>query len=166
MLKNNVKSEKTLASLTRLEKIYDLLAKNDLEKNVSFDFSILSFGDYYTGITLQGYTKGVGSPILEGGRYDNLIGDTDEKVSACGFAINVNDLINKTKLTYEKDVKLIFSNDKEKALKQIHDNSFVSLDKCIDDAFAYGLANNIKEIIDIDTDKKYKLEGGKYICQE
>lgn len=165
-IKGNVKSEKTLASLTRLEKIYDLLEKNGLEKNVSFDFSILSFGDYYTGITLQGYTKGVGSPILEGGRYDNLIGDTDEKVSACGFAINVNDLINKTKLTYEKDIKLIYSNDKEKALKFSNENSFVSLDKCIDDAFAYGIANNIKEIIDIDNDKRYELKDGKYIIQK
>ena len=165
-IKSNVKSEKTLASLTRLEKIYDLLEKNDLEKNVSFDFSILSFGDYYTGITLQGYTKGVGSPILEGGRYDNLIGDTNEKVSACGFAINVNDLINKTKLTYEKDIKLIYSNDKEKALKFSNNNSFVSLDKCIDDAFAYGIANNIKEIVDVDTDKCYKLKDGKYIIQK
>ena len=81
-IKSNVKSEKTMASLIRLEKLYDLLEKNGLEKNVSFDFSILSFGDYYTGITLQGYTKGVGSPILEGGRYDNLIGDTDKKISA------------------------------------------------------------------------------------
>ena len=165
-IKSNVKSDKTLASLTRLEKLYDLLEKNGLEKNVSFDFSILSFGDYYTGITLQGYTKGVGSPILDGGRYDNLIGDENEKISACGFAININDLINKTKLTYEKDVKLIYSDDKEKALKFSNENSFVSLEKCIEDAFAYGLANNIKEIVDIDTNKKYKLEGGKYICQE
>lgn len=165
-IKSNVKSEKTMASLIRLEKLYDLLEKNGLEKNVSFDFSILSFGDYYTGITLQGYTKGVGSPILEGGRYDNLIGDTDKKISAFGFAININDLINKTKLTYEKDITLIYSHDKEKSIESSKDNSFVSLEKTLDDAFAYGLANNIKEIVDIDSNKKYKLEGGKYLCQE
>ena len=165
-IKSNVKSEKTMASLIRLEKLYDLLEKNGLEKNVSFDFSILSFGDYYTGITLQGYTKGVGSPILEGGRYDNLIGDTDKKISAFGFAININDLINKTKLTYEKDITLIYSHDKEKAIESSKDNSFVSLEETLDEAFAYGLANNIKEIIDIDNNKKYKLEGGKYLCQE
>lgn len=165
-IKSNVKSEKTMASLIRLEKLYDLLERNGLEKNVSFDFSILSFGDYYTGITLQGYTKGVGSPILEGGRYDNLIGDTDKKISAFGFAININDLINKTKLTYEKDITLIYSHDKEKAIESSKDNSFVSLEKTLDEAFAYGLANNIKEIVDIDSNKKYKLEGGKYLCQE
>ena len=165
-IKSNVKSEKTMASLIRLEKLYELLERNGLEKNVSFDFSILSFGDYYTGITLQGYTKGVGSPILEGGRYDNLIGDTDKKISAFGFAININDLINKTKLTYEKDITLIYSHDKEKAIESSKDNSFVSLEETLDEAFAYGLANNIKEIIDIDNNKKYKLEGGKYLCQE
>ena len=165
-IKSNVKSEKTMASLIRLEKLYDLLERNGLEKNVSFDFSILSFGDYYTGITLQGYTKGVGSPILEGGRYDNLIGDTDKKISAFGFAININDLINKTKLTYEKDITLIYSHDKEKAIESSKDNSFVSLEETLDEAFAYGLANNIKEIVDIDSNKKYKLEGGKYLCQE
>lgn len=165
-IKSNVKSEKTMASLIRLEKLYELLERNGLEKNVSFDFSILSFGDYYTGITLQGYTKGVGSPILEGGRYDNLIGDTDKKISALGFAININDLINKTKLTYEKDITLIYSHDKEKAIESSKDNSFVSLEETLDEAFAYGLANNIKEIVDIDSNKKYKLEGGKYLCQE
>ena len=165
-IKSNVKSEKTMASLIRLEKLYELLERNGLEKNVSFDFSILSFGDYYTGITLQGYTKGVGSPILEGGRYDNLIGDTDKKISAFGFAININDLINKTKLTYEKDITLIYSHDKEKAIEFSKDNSFASLEETLDDAFAYGLANNIKEIVDIDNNKKYKLEGGKYLCQE
>ena len=165
-IKSNVKSEKTMASLIRLEKLYELLERNGLEKNVSFDFSILSFGDYYTGITLQGYTKGVGSPILEGGRYDNLIGDTDKKISAFGFAININDLINKTKLTYEKDIILIYSHDKEKAIESLKDNSFVSLEETLDEAFAYGLANNIKEIVDIDSNKKYKLEGGKYLCQE
>ena len=165
-IKSNVKSEKTMASLIRLEKLYELLERNGLEKNVSFDFSILSFGDYYTGITLQGYTKGVGSPILEGGRYDNLIGDTDKKISAFGFAININDLINKTKLTYEKDITLIYSHDKEKAIESSKDNSFVSLEETLDEAFAYGLANNIKEIVDIDNNKKYKLEGGKYLCQE
>lgn len=165
-IKSNVKSEKTLNSLTRLEKLYDLLEKNGLDKNVSFDFSILSFGNYYTGITLQGYTKGVGTPILEGGRYDNLIGDEKEKKSACGFAINVNDLIGKTKLTFEKETKLLYSNDKEQALKFLDGNSFVSLEKSLDDAFAYSIANSIKEIVDVDNNKKYKLEGGKYICQE
>lgn len=164
-IKSNIKTEKTKKALLRLEKLYDLLEKNGLEKNVHFDFSILSFGDYYTGITIQGYTKGVGTPILEGGRYDNLISDGNVNKPACGFAININDLINKTKLTYERNVRMIYANDKEKAMSKLSDNSFVSLENSLDDAFVYGIANSIKEIIDIDNNKKYILEGGKYICQ-
>ena len=165
-IKSNIKTEKTKKALLRLEKLYDLLEKNGLEKNVHFDFSILSFGDYYTGITIQGYTKGVGTPILEGGRYDNLISDGNVNKPACGFAININDLINKTKLTYERNVSMIYAKDKEKAMAKLAENSFVSLENSLDDAFVYGIANSIKEIIDIDNDKKYVLEGGKYICQE
>ena len=51
------------------------------------------------------------------------------------------------------------------SIKELY-NKHVRLDKCIDDAFAYGLANNIKEIIDIDTDECYKLKDGKYIIQK
>ena len=164
-IKSNIKSDKTKKALSRLEKLYDLLEKNNLEKNVYFDFSILSFGEYYTGITIQGYTKGVGTPILEGGRYDNLIKDSNINESACGFGINVNDLIDKTKLTYERNIVMLYSNDKEKAMSKPGSNSFVSLEKNLDDAFRYGIANSIKEIADIDNNKKYILEGGKYICQ-
>lgn len=164
-IKSNIKSEKTKKALSRLEKLYDLLEKNNLEKNVYFDFSILSFGEYYTGITIQGYTKGVGTPILEGGRYDNLIKDNNINESACGFGINVNDLIDKTKLTYERNIVMLYSNDKEKAMSKSGSNSFVSLEESLDDAFRYGIANSIKEIVDIDNNKKYILEDGKYICQ-
>ena len=51
-------------------------------------------------------------------------------------------------------------------MAKLAENSFVSLENSLDDAFVYGIANSIKEIIDIDNDKKYVLEGGKYICQE
>lgn len=165
-IKSNVKGEKTLDTLTKLEKVYDLLEKNGLEKNVYFDFSILSFGNYYTGITLQGYTKGIGTPILDGGRYDIQISESDKPKDACGFAINVNDLISKTKLTYERDITLLFSNDKDKLVEQVYEGSFASLEKSLDEAFNYALANNIKTVIDLDNNKRYVLKDGVYVCQE
>lgn len=165
-IKSNVKGEKTLDTLTKLEKVYDLLEKNGLEKNVYFDFSILSFGNYYTGITLQGYTKGIGTPILDGGRYDIQISESDKPKDACGFAINVNDLIGKTKLTYERDITLLFSNDKDKLVEQVYEGSFASLEKSLDEAFNYALANNIKTVIDLDNNKRYVLKDGVYVCQE
>ena len=166
-IRRRVAGKKTLESLLKLEKLYDLLEDNGLEKNVFFDFSILSYGDYYTGITLQGYTKGIGTPILEGGRYNRLLEKFGEEKEACGFAINVNDLIGKTMLTYERDVKMLFSKDYEKAIKNIDsENSFVSLERNIEDAKKYGITNNIKTIVDIDESKIYVLKEGEYVCQE
>jgi len=165
-IKNNISGKKTLESLEKLEKLYDLLEKNGLEKNVYFDFSILSFGNYYTGITLQGYTKGIGTPILEGGRYDILIQETDTPKDACGFAINVNDLISKTKLTYERDITLLYSNNKELLFEKVYDGSFASLEISLEEAFKYALSNNIKTVIDIDNNKRYILKEGEYVCQE
>lgn len=165
-IKSIISGKKTLESLEKLEKLYDLLEKNGLEKNVYFDFSILSFGNYYTGITLQGYTKGIGTPILEGGRYDIQIQAEDALKDACGFAINVNDLISKTKLTYERDITLLYSNNKELLFEQVYDGSFASLEKSLEDAFKYALSNNIKTVIDIDNNKRYVLKEGEYVCQE
>ena len=151
---------------TAQEKLYELLEKNKLEKNVYFDFSVLSFGNYYTGITLQGYTKGVGEPILEGGRYDNLISSFGDAKDACGFAINVNGLINKTKLTYERDITYVYSSNKEKLYDNLKDGYFASLDETLEDAFKYAAYNNIKKVIDLDNNKKYVLKEGEYVCQE
>lgn len=165
-IKDNIKSDKSIKSLEYLEKLYELLEKNKLEKNVYFDFSVLSFGNYYTGITLQGYTKGVGEPILEGGRYDNLISSFGDAKDACGFAINVNGLINKTKLTYERDITYVYSSNKEKLYDNLKDGYFASLDETLEDAFKYAAYNNIKKVIDLDNNKKYVLKEGEYVCQE
>ncbi len=165
-IKNNIKNAKTLGSLLKLEKLYDLLEENGLVEHVYFDFSVLSFGNYYTGITLQGYTNGIGSSVLEGGRYDNLISYFGEQKSACGFAININDLIEKTAITYEQNIVLLFSVHKENLYRFQKDNCLVSLENNLDNALNYALANNIKTVIDCDNKRKYIFEGGKYICQK
>ena len=47
------------------------------------------------------------------------------------FAINVNDLISKTKLTYERDITLLYSNNKELLFEKVYDGSFASLEKSL-----------------------------------
>lgn len=162
-IKEKIVNQKTMDSLCKLEKLYYLLEKNKLEKNVFFDFSVLSFGTYYTGLTLQGYTKGVGTPILDGGRYDNLIGNFGEKKSAIGFAIDVNEIIDKTYLTYEKELVLLFSKNKENLTSE---KGLISLEETLEDAMKYGIINNIKTLVDYDNKKTYVLKEGVYIWQE
>jgi ATP phosphoribosyltransferase regulatory subunit len=45
--------------------------------------------DYYTGLRVQGFVRGASEPILQGGRYDTLLGRYGHKGPAVGFAIDV-----------------------------------------------------------------------------
>ena len=45
--------------------------------------------DYYTGIRLQGFVAGASEPVLQGGRYDSLLGRYGRPCPAVGFAVDV-----------------------------------------------------------------------------
>ncbi|MCR9163517.1 MAG: ATP phosphoribosyltransferase regulatory subunit [Nannocystaceae bacterium] len=48
--------------------------------------------DYYTGVRLRVWCPGVATPVLRGGRYDDLIGRFGEGTPATGFAIDLDAL--------------------------------------------------------------------------
>lgn len=81
------------AAIRRLETVYSILVELGYKDNIFFDFSILGDFDYYTGLLFEGYGLGVGSPIVSGGRYDNLIDEYATGRPAVGFAINVDQYI-------------------------------------------------------------------------
>lgn len=58
----------------------------DLNK-LSLDFSHISNTEYYNGLIFTGYIKGVATPVLTGGRYDNLLSKMGGNKSALGFAV-------------------------------------------------------------------------------
>jgi ATP phosphoribosyltransferase regulatory subunit len=45
--------------------------------------------DYYTGVTIEGFSPGLGFSICNGGRYDDLIGLYGRPLPAVGFGIGV-----------------------------------------------------------------------------
>ena len=79
-----------IASIERLEKIYDLLKLYGYERYISFDLGMLSKYRYYTGIIFNAYTYGTGDAIISGGRYDNLVGQFDKPAPAIGMAVVVD----------------------------------------------------------------------------
>ncbi len=85
-------NKKSQMALDRLEKIYHLLKIYGYEKYISFDLSMLSMYQYYTGIVFKGYTYGTGDAIVTGGRYDNLLAQFGKKAPAIGFAVNIDGL--------------------------------------------------------------------------
>ncbi len=80
-------NETALKAIDRLEKIYELITKMGFAKYVTFDLGMLGNLDYYTGITFRAYTYGLGDPIVNGGRYDELLRQFGKDTYAIGFSI-------------------------------------------------------------------------------
>ena len=86
-------NERSATALDRIEKLYNILKIYGIEKYISFDLSMLSMYDYYTGIVFRAYTYGTGDAIVTGGRYDNLLSQFGKKAPAIGFAVNLDRLM-------------------------------------------------------------------------
>ena len=88
-----VKNKRSLAAITRLEMLYEVLKLYGVEEYVSFDLGMLSKYNYYTGVIFKAYTYGVGDAVVKGGRYDNLLHQFGKEASAIGFVIVVDDIM-------------------------------------------------------------------------
>lgn len=87
---NNTRSKQ---AIERLEQVYKALCDYGVEKYISFDLTMLSKYNYYTGIIFKAYTYGVGDAIVKGGRYDTLLGRFGKNAPAIGFMVSVDDLL-------------------------------------------------------------------------
>ncbi|MBR0092593.1 MAG: ATP phosphoribosyltransferase regulatory subunit, partial [Lachnospiraceae bacterium] len=93
-LRGMVKNETSLAAIDRIKAVYDVLKVYGMQQYVSFDAGMLTRHHYYTGITFEAYTYGVGDAIAKGGRYDTLPERFGLRTPAIGFAVMVDELLN------------------------------------------------------------------------
>lgn len=91
--KKLVSNSASVEAISRLEKVYQVLSYSDYENYVSFDFSLLSRYEYYTGIIFRGYAYGIGDAVVKGGRYNNLLKQYGKDAPAIGFAFYIDDLM-------------------------------------------------------------------------
>lgn len=77
-------------SLDYLRQLYDELKAAGYDAFVRFDLGLVHQIDYYTGVVFRGYVEGAGSPVLSGGRYDNLVEQFGRRAEATGFAVDVD----------------------------------------------------------------------------
>ena len=97
-------NSEALEALERLREIYKGLKEKGYEKYVTFDLSMLSKYNYYTGIIFHAYSYGYGEPLAKGGRYDNLLSHFGRELPAVGFAIVVDQLQRALRNDAEKKV--------------------------------------------------------------
>ncbi len=86
-------NEEAKYAVLRLEEIYEILECYGIANYVSFDLSMLSRYNYYTGIFFRGYTFGSGDAIVKGGRYDNLLKHFGKDAPSIGFVVVVDQLM-------------------------------------------------------------------------
>lgn len=95
---------RALKAIENIAEIYKNIKSVGLLKYVSIDLGMIQHMDYYTGIIFRGYSSELGSNILSGGRYDNLVSNFGASMPATGFAINVdNAMLALKRQGYKKD---------------------------------------------------------------
>jgi len=76
-------------AIENLSQVYGLLSAQGLAEHLVIDLGEARGMDYYTGITIEGFSPGLGFSICNGGRYDELIGIYGRPLPAVGFALGV-----------------------------------------------------------------------------
>lgn len=77
-------------AIENLSRIYALLSAQGLAEHLVIDLGEARGMDYYTGVTIEGFSPGLGFSICNGGRYDELIGLYGRPLPAVGFALGVD----------------------------------------------------------------------------
>ena len=116
-----------------LEKIFLNLRELGYEKYISLDMSMVPRVNYYSGIIFKGYVNGIGSTVLRGGRYNDLLENFGRKISAIGFSVDVNLLINYC--TYNETInrkniildKNNYLNSLKRAIEETEKNEYLEI---------------------------------------
>lgn len=94
-------NERAQLALARLTEIWNLLNTLNVSGDMILDLGMVRGMAYYTGMVFEGFARGIGFPILSGGRYDHLLAHFGNALPACGFAIGVERLL--AALTWQGD---------------------------------------------------------------
>lgn len=114
-----VTNEESIAALDNIEKIYEQLKKRGFDKYLSFDLGYAQSMRYYSGLVFKGISRLCGSPLVSGGRYDELLHSFNKAVPATGFAIGVKNVLialdrcGAMKVKPKKDIAIATENGAE-----------------------------------------------------
>lgn len=82
------------ACLKDLKDVLAILDEYGYADSVVIDLGEIRGFGYYTGVTFEGFIKGIGKSVLSGGRYDRLLKAYGIDRPATGFAIDVDRILD------------------------------------------------------------------------
>ncbi|MGE5702243.1 MAG: ATP phosphoribosyltransferase regulatory subunit [Clostridia bacterium] len=92
---------KALKAVKTIDSLWRALEAYGVTEHVLLDFNLISNLNYYTGVVFEGYAADLGSPLVGGGRYDNLLSQFGRPAPATGFAIKMDRLMQVTAVVPE-----------------------------------------------------------------
>lgn len=113
------KTAQMVTACSELEDLYNTLEDTGVQQNLRLDFSVLNDDDYYNGIELKGFVRGVPRAVLAGGRYDKLMRRFDKPQCAVGFALYLGELSRMLAEKNEFDVKSLLIYKQEQDPKMV-----------------------------------------------
>lgn len=82
------------SSIEHLEKVWEVLQAYGVSEHLILDLTMVGDFSYYTGLIFEGYSDDLGSPVMSGGRYDNLLQQFGRPAPATGFALKTSRLLD------------------------------------------------------------------------
>jgi ATP phosphoribosyltransferase regulatory subunit len=76
-------------ALDHLGRVYAILRSYEVADYIQLDLGEVRGMEYYTGITFEGFVRGLGFSVCNGGRYDDLIGRYGKALPAVGWALGI-----------------------------------------------------------------------------
>ncbi|MBM7648759.1 ATP phosphoribosyltransferase regulatory subunit [Bacillus ectoiniformans] len=111
-----IEGEAGQEAIDELRQLFALLKDYGIDQYVKFDLSLVSHMSYYTGILFEVYADGVGYPIGNGGRYNDLLEKFGRSASATGFGLRLDFLLEAVGELAEKESVhcILFSQERRK----------------------------------------------------
>lgn len=76
-------------AIAELKSVVDLLEAQEVPARLQVDLAEVRGFDYYTGVRFQAFVPGAAAPVVQGGRYDDLLARYGRPSPAVGFAVDV-----------------------------------------------------------------------------
>jgi len=88
--RTHARNQMMVEAVESLEAVEKRLVQYNVRHHFDIDLADVRGMDYYTGITFKAYTAQIGFSIVNGGRYDNLVGHfgPDQPAVGCAFYLD------------------------------------------------------------------------------
>ena len=150
-------------ALQNLRNIVDALVGYDILDNLVIDLTEIRNLGYYTGISFEALTPGLGTAVGSGGRYDDLVGHFGPSQPAVGVALGVDRLLvarqrqgeaNAAARSPQCPPALALAQGSAAALSQVQTMRMAGLHvqlevngRSVDSAFAFAAQTGVRDVL-------------------